>query len=96
MKTPTIIVRLIGLYLLANSIITLIQIGRMATMQQTMQGGPNPTLTQNPMLDDMRIYAWIGIIVGLVAIAIAGPLTRLLTFDSEQPNKNPSLRDQLL
>jgi hypothetical protein len=86
MKTPTIIVRLIGIYLLTNSIITLIQVGRMASMQQA----------QNPMLGDMQIYAWIGIIVGLVATAIAGVLARLLTFDSEEPKKNPSLRDQLL
>jgi len=96
MKTPTIIVRLIGIYLLTNSVITLIQIGRMASMQQAMPAMLTSNIPQNPMLGDMQIYAWIGIIVGLVATVIAGVLARLLTFDSEEPKKNPSLRDQLL
>jgi hypothetical protein len=37
MKTPTLIVRLIGIYLLATSIIGLVQIGRQASMQESTQ-----------------------------------------------------------
>jgi hypothetical protein len=100
MKTPTILVRLIGIYLLTTSTITLIQIGRMTTMQQAMQpkipGIPSVNIPQNPMLDDMQIYGWIGIVVGLVAVAAAGFLARLLTFDADSRGGSDDFSDRLL
>jgi translation initiation factor 6 (eIF-6) len=113
MKTPTIIVRLIGIYLLTTSTIGLIQISRQEAVQEAMQQQIQQTIRQqtaglphvqmqstqmseNPLIGEIQIYSWIGIVVGLTAIAAAGFLARLLTFDAEPKKNNPSLRDQLL
>jgi hypothetical protein len=98
MKTPTLIVRLIGLYLLATSIFGLVEIGRQESMQIAMQQQMRetirkqtfpflpsqevPSIPENPMIGDMQVYLWIEIVIGLAASARAGFLARLLTFDS--------------
>jgi len=71
------------------------------TIRQQTTGLPNykmpsTQLPGNPMIGDIRVYSWIGIVVGLTATAAAGFLARLLTFDAEPKKNNPSLRDQLL
>lgn len=96
MKTPTLIVRLGGLYLLTTATIALIQIGKMHAMQVTIPGLPSVHIPQNPVLDDMRIYMWLAVVVGLVATLFAGFLARLLTFDAEQPGRAVDLTDRML
>lgn len=76
MKTPTLIVRLVGLYLVAQSGIALLQVQKMGTLAAGMG------MRQNPVPGDIQAYAVIGLLVGLAATAFAGPLARMLTFDS--------------
>jgi hypothetical protein len=77
MKTPTLIVRLCGLYLLVQCTITLLQLQRMGAMSGGM------ALRQNPVTGDIQLYALAGWVSGLAAILFAGPLARILTFDSD-------------
>jgi hypothetical protein len=83
-----------------NSIITLIQVGRLTSMQHAMQREiftmPGATMPQNAVLGDMQIYAWVGIVVGLTAIAAAGFLARLLTFDADYRGASEDFTDRLL
>ena len=73
MKTPTLIVRLAGLYLLGQCTLALLQAHKM----QAMVGE-----AQNAIFGDIQLYATIGLLIGLVATIFAGPLARILTFDS--------------
>ena len=81
MKTPTLIVRLVGLYLLAGCSVLLFQIHK-------LQAQSVPNASQNDALANSSLYAWLGLVAGVVATLFAGPLARLLTFDSE-PKKKP-------
>lgn len=74
MKTPTLIVRLGGLYLLTSCSFALFQIHKV----QAMVPGQ-----QHHMVGDFQLYAWLGLLVGLWAAIFAGRLARMLTFDSE-------------
>ncbi len=76
MKTPTLIVRLVGLYLLGQSAITLLQIQKMHSMAAGMN-------MQNPVPGDILLYSIIALLLGLVAVIWAGPLARILTFDAD-------------
>lgn len=96
MKTPTIIVRLGGLYLLTSSSIALIQIAKMHAMQVSLPGVPGVQLPQYSVVDDIQVYAWLHLVVGLVAVVFAGFLARLLTFDAEQPGRAVDFSDRLL
>jgi hypothetical protein len=89
MKIPTLIVRLIGLYLLATCSIGLFQV-------QKMQAIAGPAFRQNDLAGDLQIFAWLGLVVGFVATGFAGPLARFLTFDSEPKERSADLSDQLL
>jgi hypothetical protein len=89
MKTPTLIVRLAGLYLAVASVLTLVQVHKITSL-------PGGTVAENPMLGDMTLYTSVGLIVGVVAASFAGPLARLLTFDSEPREKARDLSDSLL
>ena len=80
MKTPTIIVRLIGIYMLTTSIMALVQLGRFTTAMPML---PGVNVQQNQMIGDFQIYAWIGIVIGLAATTFAGFLAKLLTFDAD-------------
>jgi len=42
------------------------------------------------------VYLWLGLGAGLAATLFAGPLARILTFDSEPRESSPDLEDQLL
>lgn len=77
MKTPTLIVRLVGLYLVVQNTIALIQ----AQKIQSMDG---IGLAQQQIVGDIRIYAIAGLLAGLAAAAFAGPLARILTFDASR------------
>lgn len=76
MKTPTLIVRLIGLYLIVQNTVTLIQ----AQKINAMAGGMAPM--QQQIVGDIRIYAIAGLLVGFAAAIKAGGLARFLTFDA--------------
>jgi hypothetical protein len=91
MQTPTIIVRLIGIYMLTASIMALVQIGRFTTAMPVM---PGVNVQQNQMIGDFQIYAWIGIVIGLAATAFAGILARLLTFDAGPRRGHDDLSDR--
>jgi hypothetical protein len=93
MKTPTLLVRMAGLYLLGSGAMALVQSHRMQAMRETM---PGATDLQVSIITDLQAYAWIGIAIGLGAVLFAGPLARLLTFDSEPRRGVPDLSDQLL
>jgi len=90
MKTPTLIVRLVGLYLLTTCSIGLLQLNKAQAMVGQF-GGP-----QNQMIADVGLYLWLGVLGGLGATIFAGPLARLLTFDSEPGEKSPDLSEQFL
>jgi uncharacterized membrane protein YqgA involved in biofilm formation len=75
MKTPTLIVRLVGLYLIVHNTIALIQVQKINGM-----GGVGPA--QEQIVGDIRIYAVAGLLAGLAAVIFAGPLARILTFDA--------------
>jgi len=92
MKTPTLIVRLIGLYLIAACGIGLIQIGHMHSLAGPVGIGAQ----QETVISNWQTYAIIGLIVGIAATASAGPLARLLTFDSESKKEDPDPADRLL
>lgn len=76
MKTPTLIVRLVGLYLLGQGTIVLLQIQKMGAM------GAGLGMQRNPALGDVQLYAIIDLFLGLTATVFAGRLARVLTFDS--------------
>ena len=78
MKTPTLIVRLVGLYLLASCSINLLQIHR----AHSLLGSSGFGLQQESIVSDMQLYSIFGLIVGGAATWLAGPAARLLTFDS--------------
>ena len=84
MKTPTLIVRLCGLYLLVNGVTALLQINRLHTLIPELQA------VQRAYSDNFQLYAAIQAGIGLVAARYAGPLARLLTFDSEPKEKDIS------
>jgi hypothetical protein len=90
MKTPTLIVRLVGLYLLTTCSIGLLQLKKAQAMVGQFGG------TQNQMIADIGVYLWLGLLVGLGATIFAGPLARLLTFDSDPREKSLDLSDQFL
>ena len=75
MKTPTLIVRLVGLYLIGQNTIALIQAQKMNAM-----GGMG--LAQQQIVRDIWIYAVVGLTIGLAATIMAGRLARVLTFDA--------------
>ena len=88
MKTPTLIVRLVGLYLLTTCSIGLLQLNKAQAMAGQLGG------TQNQMMADFGVYLWLGVIAGLGATVFAGPVARLLTFDSDPNEKSPDLSDR--
>ena len=89
MKTPTLIVRLCGLYLLMTSAGALLQVQKMYALAGS-------GMQQNEPFIYIQIFAGIGGVAGLAATLFAGPLARLLTFDSEPKTPSVSLSDQLL
>jgi len=90
MKTPTLIVRLAGLYLLTTCSVGLLQLKQAQAMVGQLGG------TQNQMMADFSIYLWLGVIFGLGATLFAGRLARLLTFDSDPSEKSRDLSEQFL
>jgi hypothetical protein len=92
MKTPTLIVRLVGLYLLASCAIGIMQIGQV----ESLAGPVGVSTQQQSIVSHMQIYCGFGLIIGLIATAFAGPLARMLTFDSEPRENGSNLADQLL
>ena len=75
MKTPTLIVRLIGLYMILQNTGTLIQTHKINTMGEI-------GLAQQQIVGDIWIYAVVGLLIGLAATIMAGRLARVLTFDA--------------
>ncbi|MDB6165783.1 MAG: hypothetical protein JWQ83_923, partial [Lacunisphaera sp.] len=67
MKTPTLIVRLVGLYLIVHNTVALIQAQKINAM-----GGVG--FAQQQIVGDIRIYAVVGLLAGLAAAIFAGPL----------------------
>lgn len=61
MKTPTPIVRLVGLHLLTTCSVGLLQLNQAQAMVGKFGG------TRNQMRADFSIYLWLGVIVGLGA-----------------------------
>jgi hypothetical protein len=76
MKTPTLIVRLVGLYLVAHNALALVQVQKAAAMDRSMG------LAQQQIVGDIRMYAIAGLLLGLVTVIFAGRLARVLTFDA--------------
>jgi hypothetical protein len=74
MKTPTLIVRLIGLYLLQSNIFALIQLRNVASVPP---GAIDPA-------SGIRIYVYVSLIIALVAVVFAGHLAHLLTIDTKE------------
>ena len=89
MKTPTLIVRLIGIYLVVTCSIGLLQLHNMASF-----GGQ--AFAMNPVLASFPVYCWIGLVVGVATTLFAGLLARLLTFDSELGSKTTDFSDRFM
>lgn len=92
MKTPTLIVRLLGLFLLAKCAFTLFQIHQ--AMVNPLSGLMNQS--QYRMVAGFQFLGWLGLAIGLAAVAFAGPMARILTFDADPKEKSFDLSDQLL
>ncbi len=90
MKTPTLIVRLVSIYLCLSCVGSLMMIHKAVTL-----GGATITASGG-IFSEMQVFAWLFLIVGIVGVMFAGPLARLLTFDSEPRVKSEDLSDQLL
>jgi hypothetical protein len=91
MKTPTLIVRLLGIYLICSYGLGLLQLSTMNTTVLDQNGAR----VSPPFVEHIAIAYIVGIVTGVAATAFAGPLARLLTFDSE-PNRRLQLSDHLL
>ena len=89
MKTPTLIVRLVGLYLMVNASLTLIQLRSVESM------GPIGAAQQST-LGNIRIYAVLGLLIGIAGTLFAGPLARLLTFDAKPRMTQAEVTEKLL
>lgn len=76
MKTPTLIVRLIGLYLVVQNTFAMFQTQKVSAINRSMG------LAQQQIVGDLWTYAIIGLLVGLVTTIFAGRLARILTFDA--------------
>ena len=76
MKTPTLIIRLIGIYLIVTSITTMLQYKKM----QGITSGFLPLQIQ--ISGDVWTYVIVYLVVGLAATAFAGFIARILTFDA--------------
>ena len=85
MKTPTLMVSLVGLYLLGHGAITLLQLQKIGTM------GAGMGLQQNPVLSDVQFHAIIELFLGLGATVLAGRLALILTLDSGPDDKSADL-----
>lgn len=90
MKTPTLIVRLVGIYLSIQSLIALVQISRFTALASGAPGASNDAV------DQIRLLSILGLVVGLVATAFAGLLARWLTFDSEPGQRAADLSERLI
>lgn len=90
MQTPTLIVRLGGLYLLASCSIGLIQLHKVQAIAAQFRMG------QQQLSGDISVYLWIGLVIGLAATAFAGPLARILTFDAAAREPSVDLTERLL
>ena len=88
MKTPTLIIRLLGLYLLGASGMLLHQMHRANEMAGRFAAGA-------AISGDVKVYGVCGLIIGVIAAVFAGPLARILTFDSEPQEKARDLTDTL-
>jgi hypothetical protein len=77
MKTPTLIMRIAGIYLLVICSFTLIQINASVPSDARMGG-----LAAMPVISYLQFYAYVGLVAGLLATCCAGRLARILTFDS--------------
>lgn len=75
MKTPTLLIRLIGLYLLLQNTAALIQAQKLNTI--TRNAGLPLQVAGN-----VQLYAIVGLLVGLGATLFAGAIARILTFDA--------------
>ena len=75
MKTPTLIVRLVGIYLLVVSILALWGLSKMGVQTGSYQG-------QIPMMTQMRMLLWAQLIAGLIGTLFAGRMALILTFDA--------------
>lgn len=73
MRICTLIVRLLGFYLVTMGSVTLYQMQR----AKSMMGGLN-----NPFTSDVAGFAIVQFLVGLAAVLFAAKLARLLTFDA--------------
>lgn len=52
--------------------------------------------SQNEVVADIEIYLWVGVVVGLGASRYAGPLARMLTFDSEPKDSSSDFGDKFI
>jgi hypothetical protein len=84
MKTPTILVRLVGLYLLVQCAVGLVQI---AKFKATVGGFMMANSREWSTVAQMQWLLVVGLVVGIAATGWAGPLARLLTFDAEPRNR---------
>ncbi|WP_221032362.1 hypothetical protein [Actomonas aquatica] len=86
MQTPTLIVRLLGFYLTFIGTQGLIMLHRM----KSMMGGNRFGSAEIPMANDMKIWLWLSLLLGLWLVIRAGQVARWLTFDAE-PSRSSGL-----
>ena len=79
MKTPTLIVRLVGMYLIVCSTMNLIQIHQANVMATSGGFGAD----QQGVISNIQLYSVVGLVACLLATIFAGRLAKLLTLDSD-------------
>lgn len=88
MKTPILIVRLVGLYLIFSRAMTLAQIHQ----AYSLAGSDSFGVQQESVVLNMQIYSILGLLVGIVATLFSGSVARLLTFNSKPKEDDLSQR----
>lgn len=90
MKTPTLIVRLVGIYLVVKCGLSLVALSTLRSSPAVASGATSGFMSQ------MDFACWAGVILGACAVLQAGSLARLLTLDSEPGARKPDITDALL
>ena len=86
MKTPTLIVRLIGIYLLVTGVYSLYTISQI------------PAIASGAAANQIELAKYTSAFsacIGLVAARYAGWFAKVLTFDSEPKSKNDDLSERV-
>ncbi len=97
MQTPTLIVRLLGLYLTITGIQGLVTLYRMRHLAKSIDLNISVSIANHPLTHDALFWLIGSLLVGLFMTWRAGWLAHLLTFDADGARRSGlSFSDRLL